>query len=204
MRHWLWFKSSGEIGGDLTVASGWDAGLDFTDAGSTDPEVQYHRDQALLSGGTVGYTNLTDFAGFIAYDCPCDPEIVWCHHAAEQVGQSKVSGGSLVARPLPKIMVDGVEINHDATVDKTPGAIVTLQLQEVVASDMPNGVVYNATNLNGAEVLQTSPTALTYTGGVTNTINMTAPAQGSVGMVSLKPAIMVEGRACRFRIRGWA
>lgn len=195
MRHWLWYKTSGKIGGEITYPGGFDTDWDFNDDQSAEEMVQQFRSE---------YTGKANFDAFIAYDCPCDPSEVYCDHARQQVKTQRVVGSSLEALPVPEIKVDSTTTADGDVVDKTPGATVTLDL-DIVSGSFSDGTVINATNdPRGPDLIQSPPGVLTYASGVTNQINVVAPAQGQTGRVVLTPANEEDAQVIGFGVRGWS
>lgn len=190
MRHWLWYKTSGEIGGEALIGGGWDNSFDFNDSGTLDPT-------ALNSYNYL--SSLPGFSGFIAYDCVCDPVIVWCQHATEQVANCRVAGDTLEEKPDYVLLVDGVTIDSLTITDKTPATTVTLQL----SGALPDDTIIEAINLGNTHLLQTSPTLLTFSGGVTNTINLVTPSQGIVGKIGVLPPNREAAKIKQVNLRGW-
>ena len=197
MRHWLWYKTDGEIGGDITIGGGWDTALDFDDDASTDATVIDNR---------AGYTGKTGFSGFIAYDCPCPATDVWCEHPAKKVNEGRVdtTGPTLEDKPVMQLQLDAVDIAHDSQTDKVPAATVTLAIDEAVASTIPDAVQVRVANIPGwAELLETSPQDVSFTSGSTPDVTLKAPAQGLVGAVSVKPLNPKNTVGQRVKVRGW-
>lgn len=193
MIHWFWYKTDGSIGGDHTMQGGWDPGLDFNDSGSTDATVQKIRSD---------FTGLADFAGFVSYDDGVSGQD-WNMAAVNNILLHYcVSGGSLVAKPSFEAELDAVEVALGDVVDKTPGATVAVRL---VGASVPDGVVVNGLKVgDGPDMIASYPAVFTFSGGATNTINFTAPAQGFNSTVYLKPAVPAETVLRQFSVRGWA
>ena len=191
MRYWLWKKSSGEIGGEAIIGGGWPDSFDFNDPDTLDETGLAVRGQLIAVEG---------FDSFVSYDCPCDPSVVWCQCSTARCADSRVENDVLVTKPDFAILLDGVEVDHLSVTDKAPNATVTLQL----SGSVPDGVVVNAHNTIPVDLLQTSPTALTFNGGVTNTINLVAPSQGMKAGLGLIPANGEDTQFRHIKVRGWA
>lgn len=194
MKHWLWHKSDGEVGGDSTYPGGWPAELDLNDVNETDSRVVQVRAHHVI---------MDDFAGFVAYECACPSGDVHCGCAAVKMGTSRVNIGTglLEDRPAFTVLVGGANYNQGDVNDVTPGATVTLSL----SGTFPDGTKVDVSSVAGeADLIQTSPQVLTFTGNVTNSINLTAPAQGLTGRVALQPQIATDTQRGAVSIRGWA
>lgn len=145
MRYWLWYKNTGEIGGEAIIAGGWDDSFDFNDPDTLGETALTVRAQLIAVEG---------FHSFVSYDCPCDPSEVWCQCSTLRCADSCVMGEAMMTKPSFDIVLDDGVIANLSQVDATPGADVNLRLEGAV----PDGVVVQAHNAKMAEVLQASPT----------------------------------------------
>jgi hypothetical protein len=194
VRHWLWYKTTGEIGGDIITGGGWDLAVDFNEP-STDETVQGIREH---------FMGQADYAGFVPYDCAHPAAAVWCNDAANKVGTDVVDTNTqtLASKPVFDLILDGVAVAAYSSNDKSPGSAVTLQLQ-VATGSIPDGTVVKARNVTDVSLLQTSPQDLTFVAGVTNQATLTAPAQGQTGNVWLDPADASTCVSVGVKVRGW-
>lgn len=193
MIHWFWYKTDGSIGGDHTIQGGWDPGLDFNDAGSTDPNVIKIRSD---------FMGETDFAGFISYDDGVSGQD-WNMDAVNDILRNYcVSGGSLVAKPVFEVEIDSVEVAINQVVTKTPGSSVAIQL---VGASVPDTTVVHGLQVRGGPaVVQNYPIVFTFTGGASNTVNVTAPTHGFTSYIFFKPVVTAETVYRQAGIQGWA
>jgi hypothetical protein len=204
MRHWLWHTSTGAIGGEEIINGGWNPALDFNDPASSDGTVQAIR--AMRVGKQ-------DFAGFVAFDCPCPEATKWCDCARQQTDTKHVDLDD--AEPDPKkkrkrlsdkpgfaIVIDGEQLRGNGMVrDKAPGVAVMVKLVGAVPDGTVVRLVEHPANL--VAVLQTSPAILTFAGGETNTVTLTSPGKGFVARMGLHPQDRRVSSNRGFRIRGW-
>jgi hypothetical protein len=112
--------------------------------------------------------------GYIAYDCPCPADAETCDCVSPKFGSSYVLDGALVDKPACSTYVDGAEIAFEAEVYKTPGSSVALKF---VGANVPDGTEVTC-RTRGAQVYAETEFTLTFSGGETNTVQLTAPAQG--------------------------
>ena len=189
MKHWLWYKTDGEIGGEIVRRDGWGV-EDLNDSESTDPTVIDLR---------ATYTVMSGFTGFISFTCGDGDGL--CDCACQKVSDERVnlSGPALETKPTFVIKVDSVTMDNKGTIDKTPSVSVDIHLEGTV----PDGVVVCLANAGRVDMLETSPQFLTFSSNVTNTIAITAPTAGATGVVSLVPQNLKDARQGHFSIRGW-
>lgn len=195
MKHWLWYTTNGELGGDIIHQDGWGS-QDLNDAGTSDP---------LLISIRATYTVLPDFSAFISFSCACVSG--FCQCASEKVRTDRVNlaGPSLEAKPTFTIKLDAVAVASGSKTDKTPGATVNLTL-ETLTGTIPDGTIVEVIdnpNSNAVDMLQTSPALLTFTGGATNTVALLTPAAGVTGVIALVAQDRWKAVQGSFKIRGW-
>lgn len=186
MRHYIWHKSQRIHGYSFNPIDGW-VGRDMTDPASTDPEIVDLRN-LYLSAEPDG----DGCDGVIAYDCACpavEPDCV-CYH--ERAMDSYVDGGVLTPKlARPEYNVDGVAVAHQAQISKTADSAVVLKLVDAGA---PNGYTVDVTDLfPDVSVVPGGKVTLTFTGGETQTVNLTAPSVGVRGGVLLDGTRFVVG-----------
>lgn len=193
MIHWFWYKTDGSIGGDHTTQGGWDPGLDFNDAGSTDETVIAIRNT---------FMGETDFQAFISHDDGVSGQD-WNMDAVNDILRNYcVSGGSLIAKPAYEVEFDSTQVAINEIVTKTPGNSVAVQL---VGASVPDGTVVHGLPVRGGPaVVQNYPIVFTFTGGASNTVNVTAPAQGFTSYIYFKPVITAQTVYRQAAIQGWA
>ena len=189
MKHWLWYKTDGEIGGEIVRQDGWGA-EDLDDSESTDP---------IVVGLRATYTAMDGFAGFISFTC--GDASGFCDCAWHRVISQRVDTGgpTLEDKPTYTIKVDAVTVNNGDTIDKTPGTDVDVHLEGSIG----DGVVVDISNGGGVDVLQTSPQQLTFVSGTTNTVTIKAPTAGATGGVGLTPQNKKDAALGWFKVRGW-
>lgn len=211
MKHWLWYKSDGSLGGEAIYQFGFPADVDLNDEDSEDERV-------------LGYRNTLatqpDFAGFVAYECPCPPEMVECdccrqrhiHYYYDTVAEE------LKLKPTFDILVDGVlapftvgvgkeSVNEVTTVDAPPGSTVKIRLRQAAGSPegIPPGRQMDLECNTSPSVFQSSPVTVTFDGGgQTEEVDAVVPPQGLVATVVARPTVQKHGHVRSVRLRGWA
>lgn len=191
MRSWIWYKTSGEVGGaERLIPGGWPMDLDFNNPQVQDPAVQNIRTMRLSTPG---------YAGFLPFDCECVGDICSC--ALGFANTHLVVGGTLVEKPSYAISVDGAVIAPGTQIDKTPGADISVSLSGAIM----DGTVFDLAEPQGVSlsVLPTNPTALTFMNGVTNVVTIPAPPRLSIARLAIRPQNPRDGAVSGIRIRGW-
>ena len=193
MKHWLWIKKDGSVGGCEIFSGGWSDEHDLNDDGdATHGTVKFIRGLRLKE---------PDFSHFIEYSCDCAADEPGCQCPSLAVIHKLFVDGKLVEKPAFDVVLDGVVIPATQPVDRPPGSTPSLQLR----GPMPDGTVVEAIDHPRANVcmLERSPANLTFTGGVTNTIQLSVPIKGMIGRVGLRPTNLAVAKLSGIRIRGW-
>jgi len=187
MRHYLWYDATGEIRGRSKNINGFSG--DPLDSGTSDPEALDIRDYML---NKLGF----GIVDGIAYDCSCIIGTEDCEHDAEALVGNYVSGGNLTQKLSAVLKLDGaVTPSSQDPVDLTPGAVVSFTVEAAVPDS------HTLTLLEeGVALSQTTP-VLTFTGGVSNSVQLTIPPQGMSG--KLGGADKLLGLFV-INLRGWA
>lgn len=209
MKHWLWYKTNGELGGELIYPCGFPDDFDPNDADSKDPQVIAFR---------KNFVDLPDFHGFVSYACPCGPEAVYCDCPRQRHLRSYVSGGELAPKPTYEMVLDGVVIpfslgfgvhskNTVATVDRTPGQVSSLYLRETADTpeSIPDGVPFRIRCPNpNATMLEQDPTEVVFEKGRTPAVDVVAPpGAGLIEALGVSPVSYRYGHPQGLRIRAW-
>lgn len=194
MKHYLWHKSDGEIGGELTYQGGWPSGKDPSDSECTDPIAASNRAWAL---DQVGCTAIVE------YSCACAGSLEFCSCAVDRCNDSVISEGSVTAKQAVTVCLGGTDkddaINGaESAYDVTPASTITLKLKASVADDTE--VVLK--NCASGEDLIDDDVTLTFTSGVTNEVTINTPAQGLKGGVYTLTTLLVPRTRCV--LRGWS
>lgn len=202
MRHWLWYKTSGELGGDLTRWGGWPAEVDFNDPDYPDADVQKARADIVAK---------PDFAGFLAFECPCtcdpeDPASGMCNCCCVNIRDKYVAlpAVELTTKPGMVMLLDGSPVNNDDLQSHPPGTVLPLVFAAAVPDSIPDG--YQVLVKHGRDPAQilADEVVVEFTAGVTPAVNVTAPSQGAVGGAVGMPVSRRLAEPCRLRLRGWA
>lgn len=193
MRNYLWYKTDDQFGGPLACSGGWPVDADPTEVTPSDAMAAVARANAVAE---------VDYAGIIAYDCPCadGTELADCPHSNDRCLDSYHNAGVVTAKPATVIDVDLATVTPNTAavpLDKTPAATVNLKL---VMAGVPDGATVDVTFLGGAALHASLPQVLTFTSGETNVLALTAPAQGVVGGVHLRGKHMTGSD---LHVRGW-
>lgn len=192
MRHYLWHRPDGSLGGHMTFWRGFPETCDPSDPDTTDPTAIGLRAQ---------YTGRPDFGGIVPYDCPCPVDVNVCSCPSDRMWDTRIVGGAVAALPVVGWVVDGVPVEPNAgPVVKTPGADVVVSLA-VLSGDVPDGTVVMVRS-NGQPLLAPAfPIPLTIVGGVSGDVTFRAPGQGFTGSV-----VIAHGVYCAtavLRVTGW-
>ena len=172
MMHFLGYRADGGFGSIHTFQGGWPASRDLADANSTDEFVIGARERMLVDG----------IVGFIGVDCECACEAGSCSCAGTIFSLNYVKDGVMVPRPTTtKMQLDGADVADKAKLPRVPGTKMQFR---VVAPDVEDGQVVTV-SINGALLHLEAVHELTITGGMSPEIELTAPAQGAVDIVSV-------------------
>lgn len=207
MKHWLWYRADGSIGGEILLPGGHDVSHDMNDASEGAPQTV--KDLRAIA------TEFEGFHAFAPYECACPSEDVYCDCSRQQCIGCYYDGAALVAKPTYELVLDNVVIpfvvgqgikanNTVETVDRVPG--VTSQLKVRVKGDSPEAIPDGTSifiHCVGAEVLAVNPTELQFTSGETPTVALVAPPQGMLAVVTARPGADRRGHAQALRLRGW-
>lgn len=171
MRHYLGYRANGSFASVHTFQGGWPLERDLCNADTTDEVTKKLRDGMLAEGEVVG---------FVCIDCACASEVGSCGCAGAEFAKNYVKDGVLTLRPTTtKIQLDGADVTDKARIARAPGTKVQFQL---IAPDVPDGAKATV-SIHKAILNLESQHELTITGGVSGTIELTAPAQGTEGRV---------------------
>lgn len=175
MRHYLWYDTSNQLRGEMLYESGWPDGVDPSDPQSTHEAAVANRNHFQAQPG---------FNGIIEYTCPCPPEDRFCDCARQQVDDCYVDESNLVAKATIDFVIDDDDSGHNnkssSPHEITGGTAFTLRLS---APDLPDGTQITLKNCAAVFEMLASDEVMTFAGGSTNTLNLTAPPAGVVGGV---------------------
>ena len=193
MKHYVWHRTDGSIGGHMQFQGGFPVGCDPADPATTDPRAQALR---------ATYTAKPEYGGIVAYTCGCGAgQTGFCGCANARVRDAIVVGGVVTAMATMQWRVDGVLIDplgvSDPPLDKTPGANVVVSLVGAV----PDGVAVSIQRNTSPDLAQSFPVVLTFTGGETDQATLRAPGAGLTGAVVAYHRVYVPWSG--LKIRGW-
>ena len=181
-RHYLWYDADGRILGISPGHYGWET----DDLTPLDPDApggshamnvrEYMLDLPSAEVATLGF----GLIGGVESPCACELGVE-CRCADDVYADYYVDTGgpTLVEKTALTILVDDVAhpTNNATPFARAPGSLVTLKVQGA----LPDGTQLTL-GREGAITAQSDP-VLTFTGGETNTVTLTAPGQGQVGGV---------------------
>jgi len=178
MKHYLWYKTDGTIGGTCDKTGGWASGEDPSEATPTDVGA------AAVKAATEAYA---DFAGWIAYDCGCGTEVGFCSHGDEKIRDSYSDAGTLTAMPAFTLDLDASTVSgptFETPLDKATGACTL----KIVSATVPDGATVKVTGgyKTGPALHDALPVTLTFTSGETDTVALNSPPVGLTAGVNLQ------------------
>jgi len=171
MRHFFYTNSEGRLLGTTIKHGGYSDDHDLSDPGCSHPDVI----RLLKHAATV-----EGFDRFVEYVCPCSSSDVDCPCAHNKVIEFYAEGSVLRPKSALLVLIDGVDIGpvSASPVVRTPGATVVLKL----AADVPDGSQI-VLQMGGKASIMADGLTLTFAGGETPEVNLTAPALGMTGRV---------------------
>ena len=180
MRHWFFYDAEGKINGQSTSYVGYGPGGDPNDPDTTCSQCLNDRQHNLVETSNVAAVsfdcpNPTQAVGTPSPD-PCDPD---CFIRAQT---HYVNGGALTLKPTVQMVIDGdTPIDIDPLVShniqRAPGASGSFKLVGASVPDNHQITLY----MDGSAKVSPTDLVLTFSGGETNTVNITAPTQGIEG-----------------------
>jgi hypothetical protein len=184
MRHYFGYRADGSLGSVNTFHGGWPEDKDLRDPNS--PDVTIQKQRARLAK--------RDIIGFLAFDCECPsgpsgPGSCNCASFAHRTKYMK--DGALVSKAGTSVMhVDGNPIADGERLIRAPGTKVIFQM---VCPDVPDGQSLNV-QIRSAILHPSNTHHLLVTGGKTDTLELTAPAQGAFGQVLMGGVQFIPAR----------
>lgn len=192
MKSYYAVKSSGEIIGVAETAGSFDEETDPTNELNMHHIAKHARDT---------YAANSEFDMFVPFECGCPDSDVSCICPTKNVGKYYTDNGTLLTKPQLSVTIDGETTSfNDATalplIDRAPGSKISITLSSTIEDSHTVRL-----RLGGhASVIQ-SETDLVFTGGSTQEIQLTAPAQGTAGHVFGQSKYVVP---FSITVRGWA
>jgi hypothetical protein len=172
MRHYYGYREDGALGSIHTFQCGWPDHMDLCDPDTLNEVVQKMQVRMAEQG----------MVGFVGFDCPCPSDVGSCGCTGKKHAASYVKDGELVDRPpTTSVQLDGVDVDHDSQVARTPGDKIKLR---VSAPDIEDGQVATVSFVGAIINLQTQH-SLTITAGLSEEVEVTVPAQGAKARVSV-------------------
>lgn len=172
MKHFVWHRTDGSIGGTFTMTNGVPDDMDPRNEQTTHPAAkQAHQDASSRMG----------FNGWVPYDCPCPPKGM-CDCLAERVRDSYVEDGTLRQKPALEILVDG-QPYQPGTGHLSRPAGSTVEVMFRCAA--PDGHQATVQPLQGPAVVLQAPTPVRFTGGLSQGLWLRVPPLGLTGGVGI-------------------
>lgn len=197
MRHYFGYTINGQLRSVETYGpAGWPA-----EKCMEDPDCL---EAAVTSLRKSRAKNAPDVINWVLYDCPCDPgqgailRDCVCFNAKFSENYVDTVSKAMVPKPMQTILVDDVVIVSGDVITRDPGTILTFK---VVSVGMLDGAKVTCNQKGSIDITLDDEWELTFSGGETETTNLTAPAQGSKGYVSISGLRM---RPLSFCVRGFA
>lgn len=201
MRHFLGYKSSGEIiSVDSYLPGGWPSSCDMCQGNCKVLEDPDCRLPNAVSMRTKRAKSKPELIGWLAYDCPCSPSVKRCvgcfndfiaHHYVD------VDNKKFVLKPATKMILSGREIKSRSVFDARPVTILKFK----VVGDAPDGAVVDVATGGVADITPGENfTKLTFTGGETEELELIAPSHGLKGQCGIFGKYVVPQM---FYLRGW-
>lgn len=193
MHYFFWYDDRGAIRGVTQCRDTIDPNCEPDNPNTTHPQgVDLRRFYFDGQGAAFNVKNC------VRAECGCSP-ISDCQCGSACVRNKVVVSGRLVDKPVLTVYIDGEAQSavFGVMVNKAPGSKVSIRLE---APDVPEGhqIVLSR---GGAELSIEDELVFTFSGGSTNTIVLTAPAQGLMGAIA---ASSISVRDFSVTIRGWA
>tara|TARA_Y100001980_G_C14421334_1_gene212265 strand:+ start:121 stop:723 length:603 start_codon:yes stop_codon:yes gene_type:complete len=180
MRHWFFYDANGQIKGQSTSYIGYAPGGDPNDPDTTCSQCLNDRQHNLVGPGNVGA---------VSYDCPHPTQAVGfptpdpCNPNCFVTSQTHyVTGGVLTEKPTVQMVIDdGSPVDIDPLnlhqITRAPSTNVTFKLVGASVPDAHEITLF----MDGNAKVSPTDLVLTFSGGETNTVNLTAPTQGVEG-----------------------
>lgn len=189
MRHFIWYKTSGELGGVESRTGGWDDHVDITDPNTSDSVAQLIRSHRP--------TSVDDFGGFAIYECDCPIQDSHCACPHELVSTHYYESNEFAPKPDRDIELNGAAANLYLPNDFTPGTTVSLTLR----SSVPDGHTLSIENISSLGGIIDGAQSISFTSGISSELNIDVPPQGVMGAITGSSNLI---RDFRIIIRGWA
>ena len=179
MRHYLRYSQDGELVGCDTRTFGWPTLADPRDPATSDPVAKWLQSFRLQTTPA--------FDGWAAYDCPCPRAAGSCPCAYSMVPDHYYNGKVLFPKPTLTVEVDGEPVTT-GKVTASPGASVLLQLRAAV----PDHHTVRVATARESLASPLDACELSFTGGLSTTVELLVPQQGICGTISGKSKYVRE------------
>lgn len=176
MKNWYGVGEEGQIVTVEVRAHGWPDECDWNDPDCTDTRVSVLRAKRNEAG----------IVEFKAWDCPCPAEMRVCNCHNARIANYRVQDGLWVAKPDTEMVIGGV--TYPYSTDNKQFAKVTAESSvtfKVTGPEIPDGAKVRV-DWQGLDAAHAeNPIILTFTGGESAEINLTAPLVGGVTRVRI-------------------
>lgn len=196
MRHYFGYDAEGSlVSVENYGPAGWPSTHRMDDPNCTETSVVSLRDRRAETSPEI--------VGWIPFDCACDASqgdlLQNCGCCNAKFGESfvDVSTKTLKSKPLRSVYVDNNLVNPRDVVSKTPGAVVPFK---VVCPDISDGEVVKCIQRGQVDIYPEDEWDMVVTGGTTAEVSLTAPAQGTRGILHIYGKYI---RPMSFALRGF-
>ena len=196
MRHYFGYDINGTL---LSVEAygpiGWPADYCMEDPEClADSVVSLRESRARNSPGIINW---------VLYDCPCDPgqgvllKDCTCVNSTFGVSYVDVLGKAMHPKPMQTVYVDTTVVKAGDIITKSPG---TQMILKITGQGVPDGTIARCAQKGSVDLTLDDEWEMVFERGVSTTKTLTAPAQGSRGIVSISGTLI---RPITFAVRGF-
>ena len=172
MRHFMRVDADGRLIGVTIRVGGFDEDHALTDPSCAHP---------LALDQWKAANTVPNFDRFVEYVCSCDSSVEICPCPHTCLVDNYAEGSVLTAKPALTVLVDDVplpELIATGPLLRTTGTTISLKLQ----GSAPDGHQVTLKPAGTAAIIP-AEVVLTFNGGETDTVSLTAPATGMSGKV---------------------
>jgi len=193
MRHIIWLKADGSIGGFHIITGGWAPDFDPNDLTESNTQAKFVRDHHAANPSN-------GFHSFFEYECPCSPSAGFCDCPNNTCANCHVDGGLLKIKPTLSLLLTNQVVG--ATSEIAPlvlaaGAEVPIKF----TGSLPDTTVVSVDRVGGPDSFDTLPTTFTFGGNETPEQTFLVPAKGQISVFRIDAGKYVRPRIVV--VKGW-